>query len=86
MKRARFTKELKNSGNRLHNVKAMQNNIETELLHFKHSNNGKFNVNTITYVYCKYCFGLFKKENLYKHSNVCPMHEVLLTRQPRVKI
>lgn len=75
MKRARLTNKLKNAGNRLHNVEAMQNNFETELLPFKRSNNGKFNFNIITHVYCKHCFGLFKKVNLYKHITVCPIHE-----------
>lgn len=48
-KSTRFTNELKNTGNRLHNMKIMQNNFETELLPFKRNNNGKGSANIATH-------------------------------------
>lgn len=80
-KRARFTNQLKNAGNRLHNAKLIQNNFQTELLPVKRSNNGKSTVNISTHVYCKHCFGLFKKVNLYKHINICPKYETIANSQ-----
>lgn len=70
-KRTACTNKLRKRGNHLYNVKVTNEKSGEELLPMKRPANQLYSVTNITHMLCRFCLGLFRKENLYLHQKTC---------------
>ena len=70
-KRTTLTNKLRKRGNHLYNVKVTNEKSGKELLPMKRPANQLYPVTNITHMLCRFCLGLFRKENLYLHQKTC---------------
>lgn len=72
--RTAVTDRLRNRGNRMYNAKIVEDQRDDPLLPSRLPSKGERAVNNVTHVSCKHCYGLFKRELLFRHLTNCSVY------------